>query len=415
VTARRWTVAQIGHREEYAAARAFAGQGRLTRLYNDIWCRYGADALRRGPGPLRRMALRHHPALDDAAVTSWTPAGLAHRAASAMRSRGRSSGVYGVALRHGSWFDRRVARHLAGQPLRPDQDAFFGFDLGCLETLRLLRSREVVAVVDQFDPARIEYDLVRAEAERWPGWSPELPVIPEAYFERLQAEWEAAAGVIVNSAWSAEALVRQGVARERIEVVPLAYEPRDRLASPRPRHEGPLRVLWLGSVILRKGIQYLVEAARLLGDRSIEVVVVGRIGIAEAVVRSAPANVVFRGEVIHDRVAQEYAAADVFVLPTVSDGFGLTQLEAMAHGLPVVTTPRCGSVVDDRVDGLVVPAGDGEALAKALATLDDDRDMVEAMSGMALAKSSQFTLERYGAGLDAAAERFAPAVTAERG
>ena len=44
-----WTVAQIGARENYAAARAFAAVGRLHRLYTDAWCRFGAGLLCRGP------------------------------------------------------------------------------------------------------------------------------------------------------------------------------------------------------------------------------------------------------------------------------------------------------------------------------------------------------------------------------
>jgi glycosyltransferase involved in cell wall biosynthesis len=415
VVAPRWTVAQIGHREEYAAARFFAAEGRLARLYNDIWCRHGARVLQRGPTPFRRFSLRHHPTLQHERVVAWSPTSAAHRVLCAARMRGQPGAGREVALRHGAWFDAKVARRLGRLSLDPENDAFFSFNLGCLETLRHLRARGVTALVDQFDPARVEYDLVRAEAERWPGWQAAPTVIPEAYFERVRAEWEAAAGVVVNSAWSADALVRQGVPRERIVIVPLAYEPRVRLHEPRPRNDGPLRVLWLGNVILRKGIQYLIEAARLLSDRSIRIVVVGPVRISERAVRSAPSSVEFRGEVTHDRISDEYADADVFVLPTLSDGFGLTQLEAMAHGLPVVTTPNCGPVVDHGHDGLVVPAADADALADALATLDDDRDMVESMSKQSLVKAAQFSLERYGAGLDAAAERFALGPNARRG
>ena len=56
----------------------------------------------------------------------------------------------------------------------------------------------------------------------------------------------------------------------------------------------------------------------------------------------------------------------MFVLPTLSDGFAITQLEAMAHGLPVVATPNCGRVVTDGEDGLIVPPADADALASAI-------------------------------------------------
>ncbi|MGH9211171.1 MAG: glycosyltransferase family 4 protein [Acidimicrobiales bacterium] len=412
----RWTVAQIGHREEYAAARAFAADGRLDRLYTDMWCRHGAPALRRGPAPLRRLALRYHPALRDARVVAWTPSMLARTLTHAVGRRGRRDIDYDDYVRIGDWFDRRVAQHLGCVP-EVGTHSFFGYNTGCLETLRQLRERGVPAVVDAIHPGRTEYALVRGEAERWPGWEPAPSVVPEAYFERLAAEWDAATGVVVNSQWSADALVQQGVARERIVVVPLAYVPQavpvgsdgPRPPVPQAGRRSPLTVLWLGSVNLRKGIPYLVEAARLLADRSLRFVVVGPLEISDRAVASAPPSVELRGPLTHDRIHDAYAAAHVFVLPTISDGFAITQLEALAHGLPVVTTPNCGQVVDHGQDGMIVPAADATALAAALAALDDDRDLLGAMSERAPLKARQFSLDRYRTGLDDAVTRLAGA------
>lgn len=402
-TGPRWHVAQIGHREEYAAARAAAASGRLAALYTDVWCRHGAATLAVGPSPLRRLALRHHAALRDERVVAWTGAGTVRQAVAAVRRRVGDGTRYDEFLRYGQWFDATVRHRLRREPPAPG-DAFLGFTSGCLATLQHLRAGGVTALVDQIDPGRREYELVLEEAERWPGWEPRPAPVPDAYFDRVRAEWDAAAGVVVNSSWSARLLVEDGVGAERITVLPLAYEPNP---PPVPRRPGdphaPLTVLWLGSVILRKGIQYLVEAAKLLSDRTLRIKVVGPVGISEAAVRSAPASVEFVGDVTHNLVSQHYATADVFVLPTVSDGFAQTQLEAMAHGVPVVTTPNCGDVVDPGRDGLIVPAGDPHGLAAALASLDEDRDLLARMTELAPLKAKQFSLDHYRAGLDAAA------------
>jgi glycosyltransferase involved in cell wall biosynthesis len=84
----------------------------------------------------------------------------------------------------------------------------------------------------------------------------------------------------------------------------------------------------------------------------------------------------------------------VFVLPTVSDGFAITQVEAMAQALPVITTPNCGEVVTPGIDGLIVPPFDGEALAAAISKLDQDRPLLKEMSYRALDKSAHFYLPR---------------------
>lgn len=103
-----------------------------------------------------------------------------------------------------------------------------------------------------------------------------------------------------------------------------------------------------------------------------------------------------------DRTTDVYRSAHLFVLPTLSDGFAITQLEAMAHGLPVIATPNCGAVVTPGSDGLIVPAGDAEALAAAIVGLDDDRPRLEEMGRMAVSKAAMFPLSAFGERLDAA-------------
>ena len=184
-----------------------------------------------------------------------------------------------------------------------------------------------------------------------------------------------------------------------------------------------LRVLFLGQVNVRKGIHYLMAAARLLdqnlvaADVSFRLVaassserrlklegnhppvqfdVVGPIGISEAAVKSAPGNMTFHGPVSRDCAEQWYERSDVFVLPTLSDGFAITQIEAMAHGLPVIATPNCGEVVSDGVDGFIVPARDAAALAGAIRRFLAEPGLLESQRTAALKKSGQFTLDKLG-------------------
>ena len=72
-------------------------------------------------------------------------------------------------------------------------------------------------------------------------------------------------------------------------------------------------------------------------------------------------GVVSRGE-----VAKYYREADVFVFPTFSDGFGLTQLEAQAWKLPLVASRFCGDVVRDGINGVLLREVSAEAIASVL-------------------------------------------------
>jgi glycosyltransferase involved in cell wall biosynthesis len=221
--------------------------------------------------------------------------------------------------------------------------------------------------------------------------------VPAAYFARREREWSLADRIVVNSRWSFDALVAQGVPAKKLFIIPLCYEPGEENAKAEGRKqktESPLRVLFLGQVILRKGIQYLLQAAKLLEKENIRFDIVGPVGISDEAVRSAPKNVFFHGRATRDQTMDWYRRSDVFVLPTLSDGFALTQLEAMAHGLPVIATPCCGEVVTDGTDGFIVPARDAQALAVIFQCYLARRDLISTQSAAARLKAGQFTSAR---------------------
>jgi glycosyltransferase involved in cell wall biosynthesis len=83
----------------------------------------------------------------------------------------------------------------------------------------------------------------------------------------------------------------------------------------------------------------------------------------------------------------------LFVFPTLSDGFGVTQLEAMAHGLPVIATRNCGEVVEHGVNGLVVPPRDPEALARAMEDVAFDDRRLGSMSRAARETAGRFSVQ----------------------
>jgi glycosyltransferase involved in cell wall biosynthesis len=400
----QWIIAQIGSRQHYAVARGFDAIGLFKRLYTDVWCpRFARGILLRGNSPMRAFAGRWHPEI--------SPRKVAHQNFRAVRdalrnlpSKSRTvDETYLEYLRIGRAFDHFVCSHLQRRGnVDPLTDAFFGFNTGCLDSVTMLRERGVPAVIDQVDPAKVEEDIVFAEAAKWPGWQATGGRVPQSYWERLAGEWAAADLVLVNSNWSRSAMIAQGVPANKIIVVPLAYEP---AAGPVPlpgKKDRPLTVLWLGAVNLRKGIQYLIEAARLLKATDLKFIVAGPVLITPEAAATAPPNMSFLGRITREQTNRIYQQADIFVLPTLSDGFGITQLEAMNRGLPVIATANCGEVVTDGIDGLIVPAADAGALAAAIAKLNEDRPLLSEMSQNAFIRSMQFLLPNQAREVEAA-------------
>jgi glycosyltransferase involved in cell wall biosynthesis len=105
---------------------------------------------------------------------------------------------------------------------------------------------------------------------------------------------------------------------------------------------------------------------------------------------------------------EHYTWADVFLLPTVCEGSATVCYEALAAGLPVVTTPNAGSTVRDGVDGFVVPIRDSETLVERLARLAEDPELLAGMSANALARASEFGLANYGERLMRVLARWLP-------
>ena len=90
-----------------------------------------------------------------------------------------------------------------------------------------------------------------------------------------------------------------------------------------------------------------------------------------------------------------YREADLFVFPTFSDGFGLTQLEAQGSGLPIITTRFCGKVVEDERNGWVLPEVTPDAIARAIRRARENPIGLQKMSARA-APAEAFGLERVG-------------------
>ena len=97
------------------------------------------------------------------------------------------------------------------------------------------------------------------------------------------------------------------------------------------------------------------------------------------------------GKVERNELHNYYLSADLYVLPTLSDGFAITQLEAMSHSLPVITTERCGEVVSNEIDGYIIEPYSAESISKAIIKFYDDRQLLKECSKMAFKKSTKFS------------------------
>jgi glycosyltransferase involved in cell wall biosynthesis len=104
----------------------------------------------------------------------------------------------------------------------------------------------------------------------------------------------------------------------------------------------------------------------MLRDEPAEFWMVGPVEIANASTITEDRHVKWFGPVTRNRAAEFYRNADVFILPTLSDGFAITQLEAQANGLPIIASKNCGKVVENGVTGIVLDEPSATCIAHAI-------------------------------------------------
>jgi glycosyltransferase involved in cell wall biosynthesis len=389
-------VVQSGARMGYAVPHVLAQAGLLERFYTDVagnasWVRWvhGVARLLPANNPLARLANRQLPP----AISSKTVTFPARSLAYAIISRFAKTAEDGFRahLRCSAKLGEAMAR--AGYGSATHVYSMLG-EFGPFLTEGNRRGLKVV--VDVYTPLSLER-IVAEERCSFPGWEPDVPDFAAIRrdAQREDALLARSDHFICPSPNVQDDLVTNfGVSRARTSLVPhgVAAYWFELDARPVPR-----RVLFAGAANLGKGIHYLGMATERLMARGhrYDFRVAGDVTsrIAEQPVCR---HLRFLGRVPRDRVQEEFAAADVVVLPSLAEGSAGVTYEALGAGVPVVTTRAAGSVVRDGIEGRIVPERDPAALADALAEIVEDRDQRARMSVAARQRAREFTWERYG-------------------
>jgi glycosyltransferase involved in cell wall biosynthesis len=397
----RWLCCQLGARDHYSVPRGLHRLGLLEGLITEAWIS-PTSVLATLPGSLgAKLRARYDDALSDANVlhsTIWT---VGYEARASIR---KSQNLWDPIIARNNWFQAKAVRQLrsvirsGGQTSVP---IVFAYSYAAREILRAARDLGCTTVLGQIDPGPVEEQIV-AEVCRQRGATMASQRIPDSYWDTWREECDLSHSIVVNSAWARDALIKEGIAAGKIHVVPLAYDRPEKVThtiSSRKYpsafdNSRPLRVLFLGSLIPRKGIYEMLDAAALMKTAPVEFQFVGTLGVEWRVQPADSSNLNSIGPVERSRVHDFYRNADVFILPTHSDGFGLTQLEAMASGLPVIASTNCGEVVQHGVNGLILPTVSAEAIAGSLEWILGNAQRLVPMSENAALTSSEFNTHR---------------------
>lgn len=202
---------------------------------------------------------------------------------------------------------------------------------------------------------------------------------------REQREYALADRVVVLSGFARDSFLAHGLAAERLRIVPLGADAARFRCSPavaearleRARAGRPLRVLTVGHFSLQKGARDLLAIWQAVVPSGMSCRFVGGAGDAAPLLAQLPPQVEFHGRVPQQQLPAHFDWADLFVFPTIQDGFAAVLVQAISAGLPILCTPNCGGPDLLRMAGAgaVVPIRDPQATVNWLLRLQQEPDL----------------------------------------
>jgi len=258
-------------------------------------------------------------------------------------------------------FDASVARRI------PEARTLIGFNGQCLRSFRSARQKGFAQIVLAVATAHVNSTILQARK----AWD-YAPIESTGYIakqhEQILLEYEFADRILYATSYIRDSFLAEKFPEEKLRRFILTPHPRFKPPVERKR-DGKFRVVSVGSLNLAKGVAVLLDAFGKFAVKDAELTLVGGSG-------TSPMRRYIEGALRNDtriRLAPgdplpHLQAADVCAHAAFQDGFGYAPMEALACGTPVIVTDQTGMKENIRegVNGLVVPAGDPEALWRAL-------------------------------------------------
>lgn len=286
---------------------------------------------------------------------------------------------YWNALAFDAWLTRRL------ELPEEECDALIAISGAGLKAGKLLQSRGGTYICDRGSThARYQWRLLQAEHDRWGA---PLDIYDPRDTEREEQQYAQADCITVPSSFAARSFVEEGIAAEKMHVIPYGV----RLDAFRPGGvPSPERfdVLFVGQVSLRKGVPYLLQAFARLQHPHKRLRLVGPVfpHMKPLLAKLPMEHVQVIGAVSREELVRLFSSSHVMVLPSLEEGLALVQGEAMACGCPVIATPNTGSedLFSDGKEGFIVPPKDARAIQDRLQQLADGPNLQQQMRAAAL-------------------------------
>jgi starch synthase len=300
-----------------------------------------------------------------------------------------------------NWYDVLFCGHdlQVSRELERDLDAVYAYEDGAKWTFTAARRRDALNVYElPLGYYRgVERELTRAGYERPAATASNGEHEPLWKQRRKNAELELADLIVVPCEWALKSLqLSKALGQKRTLKIPYGT-PADETMARKSRPTGPFTVLFAGQVGLRKGAPHLLEAWKRLKLKDARLWLAGGMKLGRDYLVEVATDFEYLGSLPRVRLLELMRQVDLFVFPSLAEGFGLVIGEAMAAGVPVLTTLNTGGpeLISDGSEGWCVPAHDVESLVERIQWAAQHRDELFEMGMRARLRAERWTWADY--------------------
>ncbi|RZL26906.1 MAG: glycosyltransferase [Pedobacter sp.] len=291
----------------------------------------------------------------------------------------------------------------AAKQLNPEIRMVHAYEHAALATFKKAEELGVFKVLEQTSQHYTHFEkLIKQQFEKYPE-------LKSAYNERVSGklilkrnerkkqEYALADLIICNSSFTKKTLITGNVEKSKIIVIPLAFP---ETVKKRPIKQGNIfTFLYAGSLSVRKGTHLLLEIwqKNFSSQTNLELILVGKNLLPQSLTSIKSDNIKIIDFVHQTELEKLYDNADVFVFPTLADGFGMVITEAMARGLPVIASDHSAGpdLIEHQKNGLIAKSGDLEDLTKQMNWCIENKSLLPEISNQALIKANTYQWADY--------------------
>jgi len=271
-------------------------------------------------------------------------------------------------------------------------DVFHGFSGHSLISMQKAKNSGAKVVIDMGAPHPLVDDQIFIEEYKRFG----IDYKPDYQLTRRQLEeYEKADYILVPGCFVYRSFLNSGVSEEKLIEIPYGVD-LNKFRIKKIKKDDTFRIIYVAGLGVTRGVQYLLEAYHQLNLKNSELILIGRAEkCLEPTLKKYEKEVKHLGFIEHHKLVDYYTNSSIFVCPSLSEGGPLTIYEAMACGLPVISTENTGSVARDGKEGFTVPIRDVEALKEKIRCFYENPSEMKRMSRNARKRIENYSWEKY--------------------